>query len=73
MKEACKGGLTVGREEDWIHLAGRGWKTIIKESNMPNKTKGTLLRYLESFRQAASVTGLRQKRLRKKKDYAGHR
>lgn len=39
MKEACKGGLTVARKEDWIHLAGRGWKTTIKESHMPNKTK----------------------------------
>lgn len=46
MKEACKGGLTVGREEDWIHLAGRGWKTIIKESNMPNKTKGDIVALL---------------------------
>lgn len=46
MKEACKGGLTVGREEDWIHLAGRGWKNIIKESNMPNKTKGDIVALL---------------------------
>ena len=46
MKEACKGGLTVGREEDWIHLAGRGWKTIIKESYMPNKTKGDIVALL---------------------------
>lgn len=46
MKEACKGGLTVARKEDWIHLAGRGWKTTIKESHMPNKTKGDIVALL---------------------------
>lgn len=43
MKAACKGGLTVARKEDWIYLAGRGWKAKIKESYMPNKTKGDLI------------------------------